>query len=329
MNDTLPASRWASYALVLVGLFVLTRCGLGHALIAGLFAHMMLHQADQVLRERGVSRPVARWGAVAIFSVVGLLLALIFASFVHIGLARLPVLLDRLLPRLDALGARLGLDLPIENARELRVAILETVRANARSVTAASGLLTRGFFQIVVTVAVALLVFLWTPEAERPRGTPDEEFLRECGARLKLFGASFERVMGAQVVIAAINTAVTAVFLFPAHVPFRTFLTLATFVCGMVPIAGNVMSNALIVAAALTVSDRMAAAALIFLIVVHKMEYFLNGRIVGARISTPMWATLLGLLVGEALLGVTGAILAPTLLFYFREELRLIPAARR
>ncbi|MBI3565594.1 MAG: AI-2E family transporter, partial [Elusimicrobia bacterium] len=204
----------------------------------------------------------------------------------------------------------------------------ETVRENARSVTKASGLLTRGFFQIVVAVAVAILAFLRTPGTDRPRGTPDEEFLRECADRFKLFGVSFERVMGAQVVIAAINTGVTAAFLFTTHLPFRTMLTLATFVCGMVPIAGNIASNALIVAAALTVSDRMAAVALVFLVAVHKAEYFLNGRIVGSRIETPMWATLLGLLAGEALMGVTGVILAPTLVFYFREELRLVPSPR-
>ena len=44
------------------------------------------------------------------------------------------------------------------------------------------------------------------------------------------------------------------------------------------------------------------------------------------RISAPTWAILLALLVGEATLGVTGVILAPTLLYYVREELRSVPA---
>lgn len=329
MIGSLPMSRWASYALVVVGLFVVARCDLGHALIAGLFAYMLLDQAETALRDAGASRLVARGSAVALFFVVGLLLALVFASFVRIGLSRLPILLDRLLPRVDALAGRIGIDLPVENVAELRALILETVKENARSVTATSGLLTRGFFQIAVAVAAAVLAFLWTPAPARRHGTPDEEFLRECGDRLTLLGASFERVMGAQVVIAAINTGVTAVFLYSTQLPFRTLLTLTTFVCGMIPIAGNVISNSLIVAAALTVSDRMAAAAFAFLVVVHKAEYFLNSRIVGERIRTPMWATLLGLLVGEALMGVTGAILAPTMIFYFREELKIVPAARR
>jgi predicted PurR-regulated permease PerM len=96
----------------------------------------------------------------------------------------------------------------------------------------------------------------------------------------------------------------------------------------MIPIAGNVLSNTLIVASALTVSDKMALFALIFLVVIHKAEYFLNSHIIGSRISTPMWATLLGLLIGEALMGFTGAILAPTMIYYVREELRRLPVHR-
>jgi len=108
--------------------------------------------------------------------------------------------------------------------------------------------------------------------------------------------------------------------------PFRTFLTLTTFVCGMIPIAGNIISNTVIIAAALTRSNHLAVAALVFLIAIHKAEYFLNSRVMGVSIQLPMWATLLALLVGEALLGVPGVILAPTLLYYVRAELRLIPA---
>jgi predicted PurR-regulated permease PerM len=327
MNSTLSGTRRASYALVLIGLAVIARFGLGHALIAGLFAFMMLDLAERALAEAGAAPAVARWCALGLFVVLGGLLAMIFFTYAKIVMARLPLLLDRLFPRLENLSGRLGIVLPVDNVPELRGLILETVKSNARSVTAASGLLTRGFFQIVVAVAAAVLGFLRLPAPESgPGGGLDEAVLRECSARLSLFAASFERVMGAQVVIAAINTGVTAVFLFVFGIPFRGLLVLTTFVCGMVPIVGNVLSNALIVAAALTQSDRLAATALVFLILVHKGEYFLNSRIIGARIAAPMWATLLGLLVGEALMGVTGVILAPTLIFYLREELRALPA---
>jgi predicted PurR-regulated permease PerM len=166
------------------------------------------------------------------------------------------------------------------------------------------------------------------PAPDASRVGLDVELLGECRARADLFSASFQLVMGAQILVAAINTAVAAIFLFAFQIPFRTMLTLTTFVFGMIPIVGNVASNSLIVAAALTRSDHLALASLIFLVVVHKGSYFLNSRIVGARMETPTWAILLGLLIGEALLGVTGVILAPTIIRYVREELRAIPVDR-
>lgn len=327
MSDTLSAARKASYVLVILTLAVAARFGLGHALIAGLFAYMMLDRAQDALVGAGASARAARWTSVAIFVVVGLLLAVIFAAFVRIGVERLPLLLDRLLPRVDALAERFGIGLPVDNVQELRTLIVTAMKDNARSISTTSGLLTRGFFQILLAIVIAILRFvsISPAPAERRHGL-DAAVLSECRDRAALFSASFELVMGAQILVAAINTALAAAFLIAFQIPFRTMLTLTTFVCGMIPIVGNVVSNSLIVAAALTRSDHLALAALIFLVVVHKGGYFLNSRIVGARMETPTWAILLGLLVGEALLGVTGVILAPTLIHYVREELRAIPA---
>ncbi len=327
MNASVSGPRKASYALMILALAAVARVGLGHALIAGLFAYMMLNQAQGALRGAGASPRLARWSSLALFLVVGALMAVIFAAFVRIGMARAPQLLDRLLPPLDALVNRVGLDLPIDNGQELRALILASLKANARAVESESGLLTRGFFQISAAVIIAILRFVTAAPVpvERRRGL-DIEVLNECRDRVALFAVSFELVMGAQVLIAAINAGMAAAFLFAFRIPFRTMLILTTFVCGMIPIVGNLISNALIAAAALTVSDKLALIALVFLVVVHKGGYVLNSRIIGARTETPTWAILLGLLVGEALMGVTGAILAPTLIYYARAELRAVPA---
>lgn len=325
----MSAPRKASYVLMLLALLAVARWELGPALIAGLFAHMMLDQAEQALVSAGAERRVARWSSVGVFVVVGLLLAAIFVSFIQIGLVRLPVLLDRLVPRLAALSERFGDDLPFENAQELKSLILATAKENARPISSASGLLTRDFFQILVAVVVAILKFA-SPPGARPqerRDGLDVQVFRECADRISTFAGSFERVMGAQITVAAINALIAALFLIGFRIPFRTMLTLTTFVCGMIPIVGNVISNALIVAAALTRSEHLAIGALVFLVAMHKGGYFLTGRIIGARTETPMWAILLGLLVGEAMLGITGVILAPTLIHYAREEMRAVPRA--
>ena len=48
--------------------------------------------------------------------------------------------------------------------------------------------------------------------------------------------------------------------------------------------------------------------------------YFLNSKIVGDRIKTPFWLTLLGLILGEKLMGIPGMILAPVVLHYIKVE---------
>ena len=55
---------------------------------------------------------------------------------------------------------------------------------------------------------------------------------------------------------------------------------------------------ALVLIVALTVSS------LVFLVVLHKLEYFLNSKVIGDRIKNPMWLTLLGLIIGETLMGI-------------------------
>jgi predicted PurR-regulated permease PerM len=122
-------------------------------------------------------------------------------------------------------------------------------------------------------------------------------------------------------VISTINTGLTAVFLLWNGYPFAAVLVMLTFLCGLLPIIGNLISNTLIVGIGFTLSPRTALIALIFLVVVHKLEYFLNSKIIGDRIKNPMWLTLIGLVLGEKLMGIPGMILAPVVLHYIKVEM--------
>ena len=75
------------------------------------------------------------------------------------------------------------------------------------------------------------------------------------------------------------------------------------------------------------VSPPRALGALVFLVVIHKLEYFLNSKIIGDRIKNPIWLTLLGLILGEKLMGIPGMILAPVILNYVKVEASKIEAA--
>ena len=127
-------------------------------------------------------------------------------------------------------------------------------------------------------------------------------------------------MIGAQILISSINTFLTAGFLLWNHYPHITIILPLTFLLGLLPILGNLLSNALIIGVGFTLSPGMALAALVFLIVIHKFEYFLNSKIIGDRIKNPMWLTLIGLVVGERLMGLPGMIFAPVVLHYIKVE---------
>ena len=102
--------------------------------------------------------------------------------------------------------------------------------------------------------------------------------------------------------------------------PYTPLLLVITFACGFLPIVGNLISNSIIVGVAFTVSPDRALWALAFLVGLHKLEYFLNSKIIGERIHNPVWLTLIGLIVGERLMGIPGMILAPVILNYLKLE---------
>ena len=120
-------------------------------------------------------------------------------------------------------------------------------------------------------------------------------------------------------------TAVYLLVILPAfgyRVPLGPTLVGFTFFASLVPIIGNLLSNAAITIAALTVSVWLGIASLGFLVVIHKLEYFLNARIVGGRTNVPTYAMLAAMLVLEAAFGLGGLVAAPTYAAWLTRELR-------
>jgi predicted PurR-regulated permease PerM len=95
-----------------------------------------------------------------------------------------------------------------------------------------------------------------------------------------------------------------------------------TFFGGLLPVFGNLISNTVIVVVSLSQGFFVALGSLAFLIVIHKLEYFLNARIVGAEIKASAWELLCAMLVMEAAFGVHGLIAAPIFYAYAKAELR-------
>ena len=99
-------------------------------------------------------------------------------------------------------------------------------------------------------------------------------------------------------------------------------LIVLTFVIGLIPIFGNLVSNTVIFVVSLSHSFGVAMASLAYLVVIHKLEYFLNARIIGSHIRARAWEMLLAMLVMEAAFGIPGLIAAPIYYAYMKNELR-------
>jgi predicted PurR-regulated permease PerM len=134
-------------------------------------------------------------------------------------------------------------------------------------------------------------------------------------------------VVFAQVKIAAVNTFLTWLYIGVAlpvmgiHLPLAKTLVAVTFFCGLLPVIGNLISNTIVVVVSLSHSWQMAAGSLGYLVVVHKLEYFLNARIVGGQIRAQAWEMLIAMLVMEASFGIAGVIAAPIYYAYLKNEL--------
>jgi predicted PurR-regulated permease PerM len=91
---------------------------------------------------------------------------------------------------------------------------------------------------------------------------------------------------------------------------------------GLIPVIGNLISNTVIVVVSLSHSPQAALGSLVFLVLIHKLEYFLNARIIGDRIHARAWELLLAMLLMEAAFGLAGVIAAPIVYAYVKDELR-------
>jgi predicted PurR-regulated permease PerM len=66
----------------------------------------------------------------------------------------------------------------------------------------------------------------------------------------------------------------------------------------------------------------VAFGSLAYLVIIHKLEYFLNARIIGGHIRARAWELLTAMLVMEAGFGIAGLIAAPIFYAYVKDELR-------
>jgi predicted PurR-regulated permease PerM len=210
-----------------------------------------------------------------------------------------------------------------DDAEGLKLALVDWLREHAGEVQLAGKEAGMALVHILVGMVIGALVSL----REAGAAHSYRPLARALAARAALLGQAFRRMVFAQVRIAALNTLFTGIYLvvllplFGVHLPLIKTMLAITFITGLLPVVGNLISNTVIVVVSLSHSLDAVAGSLAFLIAVHKFEYFLNARIVGAQIRASAWELLLAMLVMEAAFGIAGVVAAPIYYAYLKGEL--------
>src|SRR5213079_1105748 len=310
-----------SYAVLAATIILAGVLHLGAPLLVVLFSYFALRQLYSLTRRK--------WLALTLFVIAVAGLAAAGVYFTRAAILALPDVADTSIPSASAWAQKRQIELPFTDFESLRQVVIDALGQEAnylRNVANFARSTTAVLVFCVLGIVAAGSLFLKTG-LDPYRGTHAVKnnlysiSCDEVSTRFRDFYRSFATVMGAQLTISLINTMLTAIFVLGVRLPHGPLVIAITFLCGLVPIVGNLVSNTIIVFLALTVSLKLAIGALVFLVLIHKLEYFLNSKIIGSRIRNPVWLTLIALIIGERLMGIPGLILAPVVLNYVRVDM--------
>jgi predicted PurR-regulated permease PerM len=319
----------AAWVLMAIALVFVLRLHLLTALLAGLLVFELVHMMAPPLQRRFFRRG-ARMIAVAILAtlIIGFISAAIIGiiAYMRSDAGSLPALLRKMAEILESARQALPpwlVDYVPEGADALRESLAEWLREHAGEVR----LMGAETLRVLAHVLIGMIVGAMLALREAVDGVAEKPLAYAISVQAARLGDAFRRVVFAQVRISLINTAFTAVYLavvlplFGVNLPLTKTMIAVTFIAGLLPVVGNLISNTVIVIVSLAYSVHIAAASLAYLVVIHKLEYFLNAKIIGSRIHSHAWELLVAMLAMEAAFGLAGVVAAPIYYAYVKAEL--------
>jgi predicted PurR-regulated permease PerM len=325
-------SKYSTVTLVIAVLALLAVLSLHllTALLAGLLIFELVEGLAARLRALGLAPVAARAAALVVVLVVTVVLIGGTAAGLYGLLSNksdnLVALLQKMADAMDLASTQfpawLRDSLPT-NAEELNAAASSWLRRNASALQVAGESFLRGLTHIIAGIVIGSLAVVGI---RRP-GPDAKPLLLAATERLRNLRSAFRGVVFAQIRISALNTLLTGIYLgavlptLGVKLPLTKTMIVVTFFAGLLPILGNLISNTIIVVISLSQSIYVALGSLGFLIAVHKLEYFVNARIIGGRIRARAWELLLAMLVMDAAFGLPGVIVAPIYYAYLKREL--------
>ncbi len=319
----------ASYILAGIGLLGVLWLGLLPALLGGLLIYEIVIIGGRGLSDLGVRPLIGK--IILILTIATVIISILvfggymFASYISNGPESLVVLLQSMADVVVSATSQLPMwmhqYLP-ENIDEWQVTVSGWLRENAAYFSVVGRDSVLFLIHLLVGMVVGGMVALHP--AYPSKRAPLAHALSE---RVHYLGIAFRRVVFSQVRISALNTLLTGIFLglvmpiIGYELPLVKTMIAVTFIVGLMPIIGNIISNTVIFLIALGVSPFAAIIALLYLVIIHKLEYFINARIIGTQIRARAWEILLAFLVMDAAFGIAGLVAAPIYYAYLKDEL--------
>jgi predicted PurR-regulated permease PerM len=303
MNKNFSAPILASYGLMLIALLLILKEGLVVVLLSGLLVYSLVHLLVPTI-ERKFDGQRSRMIAVVLLSGITMVTLVTLGWWLVVYLrgenGGINAVLQKMADIIDAsryqLPQWIAAYLP-DGSNELQMSMTTWLREHANE----AKLVGQEVLHTVVHLFLGMM-------------------------RIRNFHFIFQKVVYAQVRISFVNTALTAIYLVAlslvgVNLPLMKTMIAITFFAGLIPVVGNVISNVVIVVVCLSYSVNVAIASLVFMVVMHKLEYFLNARIIGTQLKADAWELLISLLVMETLFGLPGMVLAPIVYAYIKKEL--------
>ena len=328
-NTHITRSEYASWILAALAMLFTLRLHLLPALIAGLLVSELVHVLAPLFARHTTTRR-AKAAAIVVVSlfVVGIVSAASFGIVVFMKgeggslSALLAKMADIIEDSRSTLPAWVVEFLP-SNAQGVRDTLSQWLREHASELQSIGKDTGHALAQVLIGMVIGAMVSLRDALGDAERAP----LARALAERIFRLGEAFRRIVFAQVRISALNTFFTAIYLvgvlpfFGVHLPLTKTMIVVTFLAGLLPVVGNLISNSVIVIVSMAHSPQVAFSSLGFLVLIHKLEYFLNARIVGGQINAKAWELLTAMLVMESAFGIAGLVAAPIAYAWLKDEL--------
>lgn len=318
-----------SYLLMISAVLLILSFKIVPAILAAMLAYVL---SEKFLNTLHVKIPNSKMkekivGIVVGFGSLGFIYLLLMGVIGLLKGENLNDLLTTLSQTLDDLKIMLPYEVAKyipESVSEIKKSILDSLKNNINSFAIFGKSALHEFVLIIIGWLIGVLI------ACKKKSKDQTEFTKSWNQIWTNFTSAFKFVVFAQFKVAIFNSVIVSIFLFVISpifdwdIPYSKTLVLITFLCGMLPIVGNLISNTVTFFLALTVSLPAAVTALGLLMLIHKLEYIIISSSLGSDIDSDIWELLIVLFLFEILFGLGAMVFSPIIYAFAKSELRKI-----